>query len=161
MVDTLNHSMNFRRIVFIDFDGVTHRANGPAGETLPFDWLPHLAQLVSQHPSVGVVVHSSWREQFEEEYLRDFLEPLAHQFAGAVGPGAKGAAITEYLRAHPEIDDSIVLDDQPVDVGGIAGVAILRCDPRLGISCPDAQSHLKVWLDRTHERESATSAGSR
>lgn len=147
----------FRRIVFIDFDGVTHPAGGPAGQTLPFEWVPLLAEQLVAFPDVGVIVHSSWREQFSEDYLQDFLAPLGKQFAGAALAGRKDVAIEQYLLLHPEVEAAIILDDEPDQIGPVTGAVILGCDPQRGISCPAARHRLREWLERPPSPRPASS----
>lgn len=139
--------MIFSRIAFIDFDGVTHPSGGPTGDVLPFEWVHILADLVADFPVVGIVVHSSWREQFSEDYLRDFLEPLADHFAGVVANGPKDEAIRQYLLAHPEVQKVAILDDEPDEVAGIPGATIVACPPLLGISCELVQASFRAWLE--------------
>lgn len=139
---------SFRRVAFIDFDGVTHPARGVGSAVLPFEWVPLLAHLIAKYPDVGVVVHSSWREQFAQDYLQDFLEPVADQFAGVAPLGPKATSIEQYLLAHPEINDAIILDDEPDEVAAVAGVQVLPCDPRLGISAVHTQRVFTAWLER-------------
>lgn len=139
--------MTFRRVLFVDFDGVLHPSGGPPGQALPFEWVPVLAKLLAPFPDVSVAVHSSWREQFAADLLRDFLEPMADRMLDGVPPGPKAVAITTFLHAHPEIEDAAVLDDQPADVFG-AGVRVLACDPLTGISSPEVQAQLRTWLER-------------
>ncbi|WP_377161634.1 HAD domain-containing protein [Roseateles sp. UC29_93] len=133
-------------MLFLDFDGVLHPAGGKPGEVLPFEWLPQLAAIVGPFRDVGVVVHSSWRDSYSEEYMRDFLEPLGDAFKGVAPPGHKAHAIRRYLEEHPEIGESVVLDDQAEELPSIRGVQILVCDPSLGVSCPRLQERLVVWL---------------
>ncbi len=49
------------RLIFLDFDGVLHEARGDLEEGQYFKWLPILTELITPHPDVRVVVHSSWR----------------------------------------------------------------------------------------------------
>lgn len=141
-------TVGFHRIVFTDFDGVLHSAQGPNGRMLPFEWVTILADELAAFTDVGVCVHSSWREQFADDYLRDFLGPLASRFAGAVPRGAKAAAIAQFLHAQPRIVDALVLDDEPDEVRN-CGAMILPCDPQLGISCSQTRRRLRAWLRST------------
>jgi hypothetical protein len=149
------------RVVFLDFDGVLHRAGGPPGTSLPFEWTDELAALLNPFDDVFIVVHSSWREQFSVEILREFLEPIGHRLMGVVDEGAKGAAIEAFLREHPEISDAVVLDDQPAEFHFGFSVPVLVCDPAEGLSCGETQRRIRSWLqgkelldDSRHDSES-------
>ena len=82
------------RAIFIDFDGVLHPAGGPEGACLPFEWLCDLKALLSAHPPVRIVVHSSWRLTYPHEEIREFLSGLNALEIDIVGPGEKRQAIT-------------------------------------------------------------------
>ncbi|QJW85259.1 hypothetical protein HK414_23225 [Ramlibacter terrae] len=77
------------RVLFLDFDGVLHPAGTKPGESLPFEWLPELAALLSSTPDVALAVHSSRVGTYPVDELREFLGPLGCRFIGAVGPGPK------------------------------------------------------------------------
>ena len=69
--ETDPHRQETMRAIFIDFDGVLHPAGGPVGACLPFEWLCDLKALLSAHPPVRIVVHSSWRLTYPHEEIRD------------------------------------------------------------------------------------------
>lgn len=134
------------RAVFLDFDGVLHPAGEPPGTTLPFEWTDLLAALLEPFDDVQVVIHSSWRERFSAQELRDFLEPVAHRLLGVVDAGPKAAAIERFLSEHPEITDALVLDDQIDQFRSGFPAALLACQPRSGLSSQDVQRRLSGWL---------------
>lgn len=141
------------RILFLDFDGVLHPAGVQAGQTLPFEWVPMLARALDGFPEVGLVIHSTWREQFSLDYIQDFLEPLAGRFIDVAPPGPKAQAIQEFLDRHPEVEDALILDDQPQDVLGVPRACVLPCDPALGVSAPALQERLLAWLRSEAHRQ--------
>ena len=134
------------RVVFLDFDGVLHRAGGPPGTSLPFEWTVELAALLNPFDDVFIVIHSSWREQFSVEMLREFLEPVGHRMIGVVPEGAKGRAVEAFLREHPEITDALVIDDQADEFPVGFPISVLVCDPAVGISGGKAQQEFEAWL---------------
>jgi len=134
------------RVIFLDFDGVLHPAGGPAGTSLPFEWIGVLATLLDPFVDVRLVVHSSWREHLPAQELRDLLEPVADRLWGAVDTGPKAAAIERFLDEHPEIVDALVLDDQLDEFPAGFRAALLACEPRTGLSSQDVQRRLKGWL---------------
>lgn len=141
------------RAVFLDFDGVLHRAGGPPGTSLPFEWTGDLAALINPFDDVFIVVHSSWREQFSVETLREFLEPVSKRLIGVVAGGAKGVAIERFLLEHPEITDALVVDDQADEFPAGFPVSVLVCDPAVGLSCGETQQRFKRWLLQSNKAE--------
>ncbi len=134
------------RAIFIDFDGVLHPAGGPVGACLPFEWLSDLKALLSAHPPVRIVVHSSWRLTYPHEEIREFLSGLNAPEIDIVGPGEKLQAITAYLSLHPEIDRSLVIDDEPNEFPADFSLLVVVCDPSTGISCQYVQNEVTAWL---------------
>jgi hypothetical protein len=134
------------RALFLDFDGVLHPAGEPPGTSLPFEWTELLAILLRPFDDVRVVIHSSWRERYPAEQLWEFLEPLSDRLLGVVDSGPKGDAIEQFLRAHPEITDALVLDDQVDEFRSGLPVTLLACDSATGLSNEETQRLLKSWL---------------
>ena len=134
------------RVVFLDFDGVVHSAGQAPGTSLPFEWTEVLAALLAPFNGVHVVIHSSWRELFSAQELRDFLEPVADRLLGAVEVGPKGAAIERFLHGHPEITHALVLDDQIAEFPPGFPATLLACEPRAGLSSKETQQRVKNWL---------------
>lgn len=143
------------RVVFVDFDGVLHTTGNPPGTTLPFEWTSDLASLLQPFDDVFIVVHSSWREHFSLEMLREFLEPAGHRLVGAVAAGAKGPAIERFLLEHPDITDALVVDDQPDEFHAGFPITVLPCDPRIGLSSNATQQAFKKWLLSSTTRQNA------
>lgn len=135
------------RAIFIDFDGVLHPAGGSVGACLPFEWLSDLKALLSPHPPVRIVVHSSWRLTYSHEEIREFLSGLRALEIAIVGPGEKLQAITAYLGAHPEIASGLVIDDEPNEFPADFPLQVVACDPATGISCQYVQNEVTAWLN--------------
>lgn len=57
-------------ILFLDFDGVLHPANVPVGADTDFCRVPLLEAWLRQHPTVNVVISSSWRELMTLDQIR-------------------------------------------------------------------------------------------
>lgn len=136
------------RAIFVDFDGVLHPAGGPPGACLPFEWISDLAAGLCTHPSIRIVVHSSWRLTYLDDDLREFLGALDGFEIDIVGPGEKCHAITEYLSAHPEIDSSLVLDDDSNEFPAEFPLQVVVCDPAIGISSQSVQRQMTAWLNQ-------------
>ena len=137
------------RAIFIDFDGVLHPAGGPVGACLPFEWLSDLEAILSPHQSIRIVVHSSWRLTYPHEEIREFLSVLSALEIDIVGPGEKCQAITAYLSAHPEIERSLVIDDESNEFPAEFPLQVIACDPATGISCQCVKSQITAWLNHT------------
>jgi hypothetical protein len=137
------------RLIFLDFDGVLHEARGDLEEGQYFKWLPILTELITPHPDVRVVVHSSWRHMQTPEELRGYLLGLEGRYLGAVPPGPRERAIREYLRQVPQVRDYLVVDDTLGEFSRIRGRRLLICDPRTGLSAPDVRQRLMEWIEGT------------
>ena len=143
------------RIIFLDFDGVLHPAAlavvGP-GVTLDelvrrnnlFRWTALLADLLEQHPEVGIVVHSSWRTLSRDFELRELLGTLGPHFMGSAPPGQRWEAIKWVL------DDNAVADYRILDDAGEEFPAdlpeLILCHPERGISDANVRAKLTKWL---------------
>lgn len=84
--------LTMKRLLFLDFDGVRHPEK--PGESLPFEWVPEVATLLSEAPDVMIAVHSSWAERFQLDELREFLGPVGSRLVGSVGPGPKASRLS-------------------------------------------------------------------
>ncbi len=135
-----------KRLLFLDFDGVLHPVTGKPGESLPFEWVPELAALLSGAPDVAIAVHSSWAERYSFDELKDFLGPLGSRLIGSVDPGRKASSILALLRSRPDVQAWLVIDDEagefPADFPG----PVVICDRMRGISDPAVQDQIRRWL---------------
>lgn len=165
------------RVLFLDFDGVLHPlglqveagrfVNGkPVAKPVQVDyfcWLGLLEELLAQHPDVGLVAHTSWRESHTEEALGDYLGPLRARYLGATRADLpKYESVLHWVRGHPQVKDYRILDDaqaefphDPVEdrLGdvkespyGPAVAEFILCDYRTGIAEPGVQAQLRAWL---------------
>lgn len=139
---------NNYRVIFVDGDGVLHPSGGAPGEVLPFAFAPVLSALLEAWPEVFIVVHSSWRELFSAEEIREFLGPLGPRFAGVVPLGKKEVAICQYLSACPSIDDFLILDDEAEEFSTQLAEKLVLCDPLLGVTDQGIQATISNWLLR-------------
>ncbi|HEY4084119.1 MAG TPA: HAD domain-containing protein [Burkholderiaceae bacterium] len=74
-------SAEYAPILFIDFDGVTHREGCSATEL--FNRLPSIEAILRRHPDVFVVISSSWRRARTLAQLTDlFSEDIAQRVIG-------------------------------------------------------------------------------
>lgn len=140
------------RVVSLDFDGVTH----PSPKCVPcradvatLEWLDILAELLQPYPDVRLVVHSTWREVYSEEEIRDLLHPLEERFIGVVPPGERTEALVEWSDAHSEVAQLLVLDDESLDLERPPGRELVACNPRFGLAADDVRGAVAAWLERT------------
>ena len=139
------------RVLFLDFDGVLHPGpDAQPHEIAPFAWLPALAHLLSQHPEVGVVVHSNWRLGHDADELRALLGPLGERFLGATGPGERYASILDWLRAHEAVD-CCILDDDAREFPDPPPAELILAPTHAGIGDEETQRRVRGWLERRTE----------
>jgi len=118
---------------------------------LPFEWNNELSSLLEGFGEVQLVVHSSWRERFSLDEIREFLGPLGERLIGAVEVGPKADAIETFLAAHPDVLDAVILDDEPASFSADFPVPVVVCNPRWGISCAATKEKLRAWLSRGND----------
>lgn len=135
-----------KRLLFLDFDGVLHPVTSKPGETLPFEWVPELAALLSEAPGVAIAVHSSWAERYSLDELTDFLGPLGSRLIGGVDRGPKASSILAFLRSRPEVEDWLVIDDEEGEIPADLRARLVICDGTRGISDPAIQDQIRRWL---------------
>lgn len=136
------------RLVFLDFDGVLHPVDAQLPEERRFLWLPVLDSLLVDHPDVHIVVHSSWRYEYNDSELHTLLGPLRQRFAGSAPRGPREQAIELVLQANRHVRHHLVLDDDPREFTGSA-VNLLLVEPSRGVSDEAAQTAIRVWLRST------------
>lgn len=143
--------VTFARVISLDLDGVTHPSPHSAHrrtDVAPLQWLDILGVLLKEHPDVGLLVHSSWRETYSEDELQDMLHPLESRFAGVAPAGQRAQAIQQWLKAYPGVQ-LLAVDDEPNEFPGSYGYWLAACDPQHGLADPQVQSSIKGWLQRT------------
>lgn len=99
-------------ILFLDFDGVLHpRTSGT------FRHAPLIEALLRRHPSLAVVVSSSWKLQMPLSELREwFAKDVQNQIVGvtpdlAPCAGFRQTEIEQWLRSNPS-KFFLALDDE-------------------------------------------------
>lgn len=138
------------RVLFIDFDGVLHRAGNGLEDTGPtFVWLPLLVAALAGHPDVVVVVHSTWRYQYTLDELRELLMGLKRHVIAAVPRGPRREAIPWFRQMHPAITSFRILDDDGKEFGSELPPELLLCEPSLGLTTPGVLEALQDWLTST------------
>lgn len=134
------------RVLFLDFDGVLHAGPNVEAATAHWCWLPALAQLLARHEDVRIVVHSTWRYDYNVEELRELLGRLGDRVISSTDAGGRLESIEQWLADHPEVTAFRILDDAEREFYRLPEELIL-CDPARGITDPDARQELLAWLE--------------
>lgn len=92
-----------KRVLFLDADGCLH-PEPPRSGLQRLCRLPLLVDLLRQHTELLAVLHSSWRHDMPEAWLRQLFVPQGSQFARATLGQGRYASIAEYVEAH-SVDD--------------------------------------------------------
>lgn len=148
------------RIIFLDFDGVLHKATEivdwpTSGLSLSefserlqlFYWAPYLAGLLEAHSEVQIIIHSTWRKQCSVEQMQVLLGPLGPRVLGMTHRGLlRVESITDAIKGH-DIQDYLILDD---DAGAFpeGTTGLVLCDPLTGVSDPHTLARIEAWLKR-------------
>ena len=152
----------FRRVIFLDFDGVLHPPQAIEGAKPPlkpheilqgwpatFQHLGILKELLHDHPDVCIVVSSSWRMFLNDQQLGELLSPIAHWYGGSIGSPylARDTAIRAWLELNRTLDFA-VLDDKPEYFPDAAAAwpTLILCDSNSGLSNDRVQRQLRAWL---------------
>jgi hypothetical protein len=136
------------RLLFLDFDGVLHPVDSTARDLERFCWLHHLAQLLNGHDDVRIVVHSTWRYEYNDAELRMLLGPLGNRFVGGAPRGPREQVIEMVLQANRGVRHHLVLDDAEGEFCG-ARVNLLLLDSQRGLSDEQARQAIAHWLSST------------
>lgn len=134
------------RLVFLDFDGVLHPLEAEVEGR--FCWLPVLAELLSTHPDVRIVVHSTWRYEYTDQELRGFLGPLGPRFVGSAPRAPREQAIETVLQANKSVRAHLVLDDDRREFS-VSRVNLVLLDSQRGLSDELVQAAIRKWLHST------------
>ena len=147
-----------RRVLFVDFDGVLHPGPptygiGPSSLFMTvrhFGWLPSLVDVLRPHPDVHVVVHSSWRFEYDEAELREILSDLGDRVLGATPATDRGRydSILAWLQTNPEYSSYRILDDDPEEFPSPLPDQLIVCDPTVGVAGLEVITALRRWLSR-------------
>jgi hypothetical protein len=156
-----------RNILFLDLDGVLHRAphageltiaTSGIGELLEerpdlCQWSRQLADALEGH-ACGILVHSSWRAYVSSKALRSFLSaPIRQRFLGVTPPELeREQSIIFAVRAMGLSDEEIiVIDDEPEQFRELRHRLVV-CDPELGLTTPGVKMEITTWLSSPRAR---------
>ena len=151
------------RVLFLDFDGVLHPLglqvdetrfiNGkPVAKSIEVDffcWVPLLAELLAEHPDVGLVLHTSWRESHDDARLSAYLGPLQGRYLGKVADGDKWPAIEQWLAQQQQAVEFLVLDDAMQEFCDAPQNCYVETHFRRGLAEQCVTERIKDWLAAT------------
>ena len=134
------------RILFIDFDGVLHPGPNVATSLTHFCWVPVLTRLLAPWADVEIVIHSTWRHQYELSELREMLGMLGRRVIAVTSGAHRWSSIQEWVALNPRTTSYRVLDDEPDEFPRPAPNELVICQPDLGVAEPEVQARLRTWL---------------
>lgn len=160
--------MSFR-LLYLDFDGVLHPSEvfhqpgrGPAmaerfaGHKL-FEHVEALKELLAPHPSVRLVLSTSWVQEYGVEAAASYLPlELRVRVVGATfDPERDGPAFSSVARGYQITADArrrrvrrwVALDDDVCNWPSSQASHLIATDPIFGLGEPAAQASLRIWLD--------------
>lgn len=143
-------------IVFLDFDGVLHPAdylnfNTVNGELVlandaRFCWVEDLLKLLCKF-DCHLVIHSSWRNSYTLDQLRDLLPTELGKRLVALTVGEnRYQSILAYVQIA-QVKSYIILDDAAEEFPSECA-ELLLCKDNMGISSPGIQKKLTQFLEK-------------
>lgn len=136
-----------RRLLSLDFDGVLHPGPQIATRLKHFCWLPDLSSLLESHEDVDVVVHSTWRYEYDDHELRELLGPLGRRYVGAAPHGQRYEALRWWLSQNPAYAEYRILDDDVLEFPTPPPPELIWCPPDAGVTATQVRDSLQRWLD--------------
>ncbi len=134
------------RILFLDFDGVLHPGPGIVSKLPLWCWIPDLTRLLAPYPDVRIVVHSTWRTEYQVEELQMLLEGVGARVIDSTPKGGRLESIERWLEDRPDVKSFRILDDNESDFFDKPPSELILCPPARGISDKGAQQQLLAWL---------------
>lgn len=142
--------LNRPRVISLDFDGVLHPTDEGAQcvAVTHFGWLPHLERLLGPHPEVMLLVHSTWRHQYDLEELRMLLgDALGPRVVAAAPAGDdRWPAIQAWVAEQAGAPDLLIVDDAHEEFPATLPFTLVVCDPSTGLSNPQVRDSIQRWL---------------
>lgn len=143
-------------IIFLDFDGVLHPVDYLSFKTINdelvlasdtrFCWAEYLWNLIRNF-DCHLVIHSSWRNSYTLDQLRNLLPTELGRRVVAVTTGdSRHKSILAYVEEE-KVKDYIILDDAADEFPSDC-VELLLCRDDMGISSPEIQNKLTQFLEK-------------
>lgn len=105
------------KAIFLDIDGVLNNISteeySPEGYTGVDDkFIRNLKHITDAVPDTVIILSSDWRAEWDPERGHGlFITDITPGHTKGKGHTGRGAEIAEYLSAHPDITDYVILDD--------------------------------------------------
>jgi hypothetical protein len=143
------------KVLFCDLDGVLHPTGAVsflADRTISaigaFCWLNVLRDTLKDFPDVALVLHSTWRLEWEtDQELKAQLPPWLAERVLETTPRSivsRFASIQAYC-AQKSIEQYVIIDDEP-DAFPPGLPELITCHPKAGLSDPDIEAALWTAL---------------
>lgn len=138
------------KIIFLDFDGVIaplsfhHSSSGFSASACN-----NVQSILVKDPNVRLVVSSAWR-RWGLEKIREILKENGIDSTKVIGlteadggfmPENRANQIKTWLKAHPEVEKYVALDDYPLPK---LGDNYLKINGYVGFTQKDAESALRI-----------------
>ena len=136
------------RILFLDFDGVLHPGPRVESRLTHFCWLPILARALSSFADVQVVIHSTWRRNYDLTALQEMLGSIGRRVVDVTSDTDRWESIATWLAQHgARVRSYRVLDDEASEFPRPLPSELIECRPELGVSDRLVQEQLRAWLE--------------
>lgn len=110
----------FKKVLFLDMDGVIHNDASymKYGQMIDIGGVKIISKLILEQ-DIGIVFSSTWRLGLDRDVVSDYLKlcgfppSVLHQdykTRDLIGEH-RGSLIQEWLDAHPEVEQYVILDD--------------------------------------------------
>ncbi len=133
------------RTVFLHFESVMQPLGRMADAAGTIQWLYHLAEGLSAHTDVRVVLFGEWKETFPPASGMALVHALGKRIAATATPTTAEGAIESYLRQRPDILDFVVLADIDTELPAPLQPYIIVAEPPSGLRDHSAVE-LRQWL---------------
>lgn len=148
------HASVAARVLLTDFDGVLHPtlaagvdSSGGLVATKHFGWVPVLEKALRGHDDVVIVVHSTWRHEYDLDELRGVLGNLAPRVIASTPRNlSRYQSIVFWLEQNPSFNSHRILDDDVGEFPVPPPPELIVCNPLTGVSAPKVLQALADWL---------------
>lgn len=163
------------KTLFLDFDGPLHPATAIQGKDMAtlallgaaeirkagfFCWNEALEDALAINHEIGIVVHSSWRNQpwMSSALAREILGPLGHRFQGFATPHVPRERAVEECITRMGIEDFLILDDAHAEFKKLSPFLIAP-NPLRGVSDQSILARVALWSEPSPARQKSLMVG--
>lgn len=143
------------RTVFIHFESVMQPLGRMTDAAGTIQWLYQLAQSLSTHADVRVVLFGEWTETFPHRSGLTLVHALGKQITATASAQVDKGPIEGYLSRHPDVDDFVVLADVDTELPAPLLPHRIAAEPAKGLWDISA-TELRLWLNgKARQRDTA------